>query len=115
VGVNPNPIMPGITDSGRSLDSVARDHGALNFGGGVLYLPGAAQEAFLPFLDREFPTSPPATARPSSIVSASATLTRMPSANASAASATAMDSPPAPSSIARNSGPGKQLDLFPLQ
>jgi hypothetical protein len=54
VGVNPNPIMPGITDSGRSLDSAARDHGAMTFGG-VLYLPGAAQEAFLPFLDREFP------------------------------------------------------------
>ena len=54
MGVNPNPIMPGITDSGRSLDSAARDHGAMTFGG-VLYLPGAAQEVFLPFLDREFP------------------------------------------------------------
>ena len=114
MGVNPNPIMPGITDSGRSLDSATRDHGAMTFGG-VLYLADAAQEVFLPFLDREFPHSPTATARPSSIVSTSAALTRMPSANASAASATAMDSPPAPSSIARNSGLGKQLDLFPLQ
>jgi DNA repair photolyase len=58
VGVNPNPIMPGITDSDRSLDSVARaarGHGAMTFGGGALYLPGAAQKVFLPFLDREFP------------------------------------------------------------
>jgi len=58
VGVNPNPIMPGITDSDASLDSVARaarDHGAMTFGGGALYLPGAAQKVFLPFLDREFP------------------------------------------------------------
>ena len=54
MGVNPNPIMPGITDSGRSLDSAARDHGAMTFGG-VLYLADAAQEVFLPFLDREFP------------------------------------------------------------
>jgi DNA repair photolyase len=58
VGVNPNPIMPGITDSERSLDSLARaarDHGAMTFGAGTLYLPGAAQQVFLPFLDREFP------------------------------------------------------------
>jgi DNA repair photolyase len=58
VGVNPNPIMPGITDSDASLDAVARaarDHGAMTFGGGALYLPGAAQRVFLPFLDREFP------------------------------------------------------------
>ncbi len=58
VGVNPNPIMPGITDSDASLDAVARaarDHGAMTFGGGALYLPGAAQKVFLPFLDQEFP------------------------------------------------------------
>ena len=58
VGVNPNPIMPGITDSNRSLDTLARasrDHGAMTFGGGALYLPGAAQKVFLPFVDREFP------------------------------------------------------------
>ena len=50
--------MPGITDSDASLDRVARaarDHGAMTFGGGALYLPGAAQQVFLPFLDREFP------------------------------------------------------------
>ena len=58
VGVNPNPIMPGITDSERSLDSLARaarDHGALTFGRGPLYLPVAAQKVFLPFVEREFP------------------------------------------------------------
>ena len=33
----------------------ARDHGALTFGGGALYLPGAAQKVFLPFPEREFP------------------------------------------------------------
>jgi len=27
----------------------------MTFGGGALYLPGAAQKVFLPFLDREFP------------------------------------------------------------
>ena len=50
--------MPGITDSERALDSVARaaaQAGALSFGGGALYLPTAAQKVFLPFLDREFP------------------------------------------------------------
>jgi DNA repair photolyase len=58
IGVNPNPIMPGITDSERAIDSVARaarEHGALTFGGGSLYLPSAAQKVFLPFLEREFP------------------------------------------------------------
>jgi DNA repair photolyase len=58
VGVNPNPIMPGITDSDASLDQVARaarDHGAMTLGGGTLYLPGAAQKVFFPFLEKEFP------------------------------------------------------------
>jgi DNA repair photolyase len=58
VGVNPNPIMPGITDSDAALDQVARtarNHGAMTFGGGALYLPGAAQQVFFPFLEREFP------------------------------------------------------------
>jgi DNA repair photolyase len=58
VGVNPNPIMPGITDSDTSLDNVARaarDHGAMTLGSGALYLPGAAQKVFFPFLDQEFP------------------------------------------------------------
>ncbi len=58
VSVFPNPIMPGLTDSERSLDRVARaakDAGALSFGGGPLFLGTAAQEVFLPFLDKEFP------------------------------------------------------------
>jgi DNA repair photolyase len=58
VGVNPNPIMPGITDSEKNLDRVARaakEHGALTLGGGPLYLPSAAQKVFLPFVEQEFP------------------------------------------------------------
>jgi DNA repair photolyase len=58
VSVFPNPIMPGLTDSERSLDRLARaakDAGALSFGGGPLYLGRAAQEVFLPFLEKEFP------------------------------------------------------------
>ena len=27
----------------------------MSFGGGALYLPGASQQIFLPFVDREFP------------------------------------------------------------
>ena len=59
MGVNPNPIMPGITDSDASLDAVARGgaraRARMTFGGGALYLPGAAQQVFFPFLEREFP------------------------------------------------------------
>ena len=58
VGVYPNPIMPAITDGEKSLDRVARaakEHGAMTFGGGPLYLPTAAQKVFLPFVEKEFP------------------------------------------------------------
>ena len=58
VAVFPNPVMPGINDSEVSLDAVAKaakEAGAMSFGGGPLFLPGAAQEVFLPFLDAEFP------------------------------------------------------------
>jgi DNA repair photolyase len=58
VGVNPNPIMPGITDSERALDRLARacrDAGAITFGGGPLFLMPSAQKVFFPFLEREFP------------------------------------------------------------
>ena len=58
VSVFPNPIMPGLTDSEGSLDRLARaakEAGALSFGGGPLYLGPAAQEVFLPFLEKEFP------------------------------------------------------------
>lgn len=57
-GVNPNPIMPGITDSERALDALAkasRDAGAITFGGGPLFLMPSAQAVFFPFLEREFP------------------------------------------------------------
>lgn len=58
VGVNPNPIMPGITDGDRALDRLARasrDAGAVAFGGGPLFLMPSAQKVFFPFLEREFP------------------------------------------------------------
>ncbi len=58
VGVNPNPIMPGITDDERSLDRLAkavREAGAVAFGGGPLFLMPSAQKVFFPFLEREFP------------------------------------------------------------
>lgn len=58
VGVNPNPIMPGITDGERALDGLAkasREAGALAFGGGPLFLMPSAQAVFFPFLEREFP------------------------------------------------------------
>jgi len=58
VAVFPNPIMPGLTDSDRSLDRLARaakEAGALSFGGGPLFLGTAARDVFLPFLDKEFP------------------------------------------------------------
>jgi len=58
VGVNPNPIMPGITDGEPALDRLAkasRDAGAVTFGGGPLFLMPSAQQVFFPFLEREFP------------------------------------------------------------
>jgi DNA repair photolyase len=54
----PNPIMPGLTDSERSLDRLARaarDAGAMSFGGGPLFLKPSAQSVMLPFLEREIP------------------------------------------------------------
>jgi len=58
VSVFPNPIMPGLTDSERALDRLARaakEAGALSFGGGPLFLGTAARDVFLPFLEKEFP------------------------------------------------------------
>jgi len=58
VGVFPNPIMPGLTDSEASLDRLARaarEAGAMSFGGGPLFLKPSAQAVMLPFLEREFP------------------------------------------------------------
>jgi DNA repair photolyase len=62
VGVFPNPVMPGITDSDRQLDRLAkaaRDAGAQWFGGGALFLMPSAQKVFLPFLDQHFPELAP--------------------------------------------------------
>jgi DNA repair photolyase len=50
--------MPGLTDSERSLDSLARaarEAGAMTFGGGPLFLKPSAQAVMLPFLEREIP------------------------------------------------------------
>lgn len=62
VSVFPNPIMPGLTDSERQLDRLARaahDAGAMSFGGGPLFLMPTAQRVFLPFLEKEFPELAP--------------------------------------------------------
>jgi len=62
VGVNPNPIMPLLTDSERDLDRLAkavRDAGAESFGGGALFLMPCAQKVFLPFLEQHFPLLAP--------------------------------------------------------
>src|ERR1700734_1523840 len=58
VGVNPNPVMPLITDSERRLDRLAkaaRDAGAESFGGGVLFLMPCSRKVFFPFLEKNFP------------------------------------------------------------
>lgn len=57
-GVFPNPVMPGITDDGENLDSVAcavREAGGQWFGGGPLFLMPCAQKVFFPFLEERFP------------------------------------------------------------
>jgi DNA repair photolyase len=56
--VFPNPIMPGLTDSERALDGLARaarEAGAMSFGGGPLFLKPSTQSVMLPFLEREIP------------------------------------------------------------
>jgi DNA repair photolyase len=62
VGVNPNPVMPLITDGERQLDRLAkaaRDAGAESFGGGPLFLMPSAQKVFFPFLEKHFPDLAP--------------------------------------------------------
>jgi DNA repair photolyase len=62
VGVNPNPVMPLITDGERQLDRLAkaaRDAGAESFGGGPLFLMPCAQKVFFPFLEEHFPDLAP--------------------------------------------------------
>ncbi len=58
MGVFANPVMPGLTDSERQLDRLAktaRDAGAQWFGGAPLFLMPSAQKVLLPLLEREFP------------------------------------------------------------
>jgi DNA repair photolyase len=58
VGVFPNPVLPYLTDSTRSLDRLARSAkaaGASYFGGGSLFLMPSAQKVFFPFLEEHLP------------------------------------------------------------
>jgi DNA repair photolyase len=58
VGVNLMPILPGLTDSPRSMEAVAcaaAAHGARSLYGNTLFLMPSAAKAFMPFLEREFP------------------------------------------------------------
>ena len=57
-GVLLAPILPGITDSVASIDavaSVAREHGAMFFGGGALRLAPVVKEHYLGFVGETFP------------------------------------------------------------
>ena len=57
-GVFAMPVLPGITDSEKDLDALARaarDAGAQWFAANVLFLMPSAQKQFLPFLDAKFP------------------------------------------------------------
>ena len=57
-GVFAMPVLPGITDSEKDLDALARaarDVGAQWFAANVLFLMPSAQKQFLPFLDAKFP------------------------------------------------------------
>lgn len=61
-GVFPNPILPFLTDSVKSLDLVAAaaaEAGATYLGGGLLFLMPCAQKIMLPFLDAHFPEIAP--------------------------------------------------------
>ncbi len=58
VGVNLMPILPGLTDSRRNLEGVARcsaQAGARFLYGNILFLMPSAMKVFMPFLEREFP------------------------------------------------------------
>ncbi len=57
-GVFAMPVLPGITDSEKELDSLAHaasDAGAQWFVGGTLHLMPSAAKQFLPFVDEKFP------------------------------------------------------------
>ncbi len=56
--VNLMPILPGLTDSPRSVEAVARaaaEAGAKSLNASVLFLMPSAMKQFMPFLEREFP------------------------------------------------------------
>jgi DNA repair photolyase len=57
-GVFASPVMPGINDSPRQLEDLARaaaEAGASHFGSQPLFLKDCAKAVFLPFLEQEFP------------------------------------------------------------
>jgi DNA repair photolyase len=58
VGVNAMPILPGINDSERSLETLVRaasEAGAKFLYGNILFLTPSAMKEFMPFLGEEFP------------------------------------------------------------
>ena len=57
-GVNLIPVVPGITDSRRSLETVAQAAAGVGAGflaGGVLFLSSSAMRQFMPLVEKEFP------------------------------------------------------------
>ena len=57
-GISAAPILPALTDSRRSLETLARAaaaHGAQFLFGNVLFLMPSAMAQFMPFLEKEFP------------------------------------------------------------
>ena len=58
VGVNAMPILPGLNDSERSLETLAcaaSEAGAKFLYGNILFLTPSAMKQFMPFLEEEFP------------------------------------------------------------
>jgi DNA repair photolyase len=62
VGVNVMPVLPGITDAPRLLESLVRavaDANASYLGACALRLQSAARQRYLPFIEAEFPELAP--------------------------------------------------------
>ncbi|HXX24868.1 MAG TPA: radical SAM protein [Terriglobia bacterium] len=58
VGVNAMPILPGLNDSDKCLDTLAqaaRRAGARFLYGNILFLTPSAMKQFMPFMQKEFP------------------------------------------------------------
>jgi DNA repair photolyase len=58
VGVNAMPILPGLNDAARALETLARraaEAGAKFLYGNLLFLTPSALKKFMPFLEQEFP------------------------------------------------------------